>query len=179
MNKILKVYSSLFLLGLAMIACCWSCTPAADTFPKELKERLLGTWGLEQMLVVQLNRTTMRWDTVPNLPASDFTRATLTFRVDGTYSAFDPTYNRTTNRGTLFFSRLDFVAGWSRNYPTGGIWEFIDNYTTLYFDRGVYEANRIPSEKWVIEEFTDTRLRLYKDATLRSQRVWYTFVKRD
>lgn len=153
------------------------CSPAEDTFPKDLKNKLLGTWTLEKMVVLQKNNTTTQWDTLTNLPAETFTKANLTFEYEGTYKAFDPTYNSANNTGILFFRRLDFFRGWSRNSPAGGLWEFVNNYTTIHFDRGFYEANNIPPEKWVIEEFSDTQLRIYKDATLRNQRAWYTFKK--
>ncbi len=164
----------IFFVVFAMLS---ACSPAEDTFPKDLKNKLLGTWALEKMLVLQKNNTTTQWDTVPNLAAEIFTKATLTFEYEGTYKAFDPTYNSATNTGVLFFRRFDFNRGWSRNSPNGGLWEFVNNYTTIHFDRGFYEGNNIPSEKWVIEEFSDTQLRIYKDATLRNQRAWYTFKK--
>jgi len=168
---ILTIYYFIF-------AALWSCSPAEDVFPKDLKNKLLGTWSLEKMLVLQKNNTTSQWDIVPNLPLATFTQATLTFENEGSYKAFDPTYDRVTNTGTLFFRRFDFNRGWSRNSPYGaGLWEFTSNYTTIHFDRGFYEGNNIPAEKWVIEEFSNTQLRIYKDATLRNQRVWYTFKK--
>ncbi|TAH19858.1 MAG: hypothetical protein EAZ08_07275 [Cytophagales bacterium] len=155
----------------------WGCSPAENPFPKELKNKLLGTWTLEKMTVLQKNNTTSRWDTVPNLPAETFTKATLTFENEGSYQAYDPTYNRSTGLGVLFYRRFDFIRGWARNSPYGGLWEFVDNYTTIHFDRGYYEINKIPAEKWVIEAFSDTQLRIFKDATLRNQHVWYTFKK--
>ena len=169
--------SSIIPIFYVVLAIFSSCSSAEDTFPKDLKNKLLGTWSLEKMLVLQKNNTTTQWDTVPNLPVAVFTKATLTFEYEGTYKAFDPTYDRITNTGTLFFRRFDFNRGWSRNSPYGGVWEFVNNYTTIHFDRGFYEGNNIPAEKWVIEEFSDTQLRIYKDATLRNQRVWYIFKK--
>lgn len=169
--------SYLLITFYSIFAIFLGCSPAEDPFPKQLKNKLLGTWTLEKMLVLQKNNTTSRWDTVPNLPASTFTRATLTFENEGSYSAFDPTYDRATGVGVLFFRRFDFFRGWARNSPYGGLWEFVNNYKTIHFDRGFYESNRIPPEKWLIEEFSDTQLRIFKDATLRNQQVWYTFKK--
>ncbi len=155
-----------------------ACTPAENPLPKELKNRLLGTWTLDEMLVLRQNASnTTQWDTVPNPSAEIFKKATLTFEVEGSYKAFDPTYNRTTNRGTLFFARLDFNRGWSRNSPYGGLWEFVDNYGTIHFDKGFFESLGIPAERWRIDEFTSDKLRIYKDATRTRERVWYTFRK--
>lgn len=153
-----------------------ACTSAENPLPKALKNKILGTWTLDEMFVLRQNATNAaRWDTVPNPSAEIFKKATLTFEIDGSYKAFDPTYNRTTNRGTLFFARLDFNRGWSRNSPYGGLWEFVENYGTIHFDKGFFESLGIPAEKWLIEEFTTDKLRIYKDATRTRERVWYTF----
>jgi hypothetical protein len=193
MNKTFKHTSILFLLSICLL-CFWvSCTPAEDVFPKELKSRVLGTWSVERMLVTRWNNTLMRWDTLPVsavVTPSVLSRATLTFRVDGTYAAIDPTIDRSVNpranRGQVFAvsPRFDFAAGWSINTPLGGLWEFVDNYSTLHLDKGNPEGNGFPPEKWVMEELTDTRLRLYKNAPATSLsplplRIWYTFNKRN
>ena len=193
MDTTMKYYlNSLIIICLSLLG-LGSCTPAEETTPKDLKSKLLGTWSVEQMLVMQQNLSTMRWDTIA-IPAavtsSVLARATLTFKVDGTYAAFDPTIDRSVNprnnRGLIFAvsPRFDFAAGWSINTPLGGLWEFVDNYTTLHLDRGNPEGNGFPPEKWLMEELTEGRLRLFKNAavSLRSPaplRIRYTFRKRD
>ena len=198
MNRILKIKllkdKSLFILLIAgFLSIYTACTPAEDTFPKELNSRIIGTWSVERMLVTRWNNTFMRWDTIPVsavVTPSVLARATVNFRIDGTYSAFDPTIDRSVNpranRGQIFAvsPRFDFAAGWSINTPLGGIWEVVDNYSTLHLDKGNPEGNGFPPEKWLIEELSATKMRLYKNAPATNLsplplRIWYTFNKRN
>jgi hypothetical protein len=193
MNTIFNHPQKTYIAILIIMCCCFGCSPAEDIFTKGLKDKLLGTWATEQMLVLRWNNAMMRWDTIP-IPAtvtpSVLARATVTFKVDGTYGAFDPTIDRSinprANRGQIFAvsPRFDFAGGWSINTPLGGIWEFVDNYTTLHLDKGNPEGNGFPPEKWIMEELTDRKLRLYKNAPTSTAsalplRVWYTFGKRE
>jgi PAS domain-containing protein len=156
-----------------------SCTPVEDLFPKEIKAKIVGTWTLERILVLQENRTQNRWDTVTNLPNRNesIVAATFSFSEDFSYRVIDPSLDLSQGRG-LFLSRFDFVTGWGPSFPYGGVWEFDANYTVIYISRGVYEALGLPAERWQIEELSTNRLVLYKETSFpANQRVWFTLRK--
>lgn len=164
-------------VGLLFVAL--SCTPAEDTFPKNLKSKIVGTWTMERILVLQENRAENRWDTITNLPNRNeaIVPATFSFFEDFSYRVIDPSLDLSQGRG-LFLSRFDFVTGWGPSFPYGGVWEFDANYTVIYISRGVYEALGLPAERWRIEELSTNRLVLYKETSFpANQRVWFTLRK--
>ncbi|MCU0392903.1 MAG: hypothetical protein MUE81_17475 [Thermoflexibacter sp.] len=168
-----NIYFIFVLLMVIMTAC----TPAEDSLVKDLKARLVGTWTMERILVLQENSATRRWDTLSNLPSRNeaIVEAKFTFYEDFRYKVIDPSLDLSIGRG-LFLSRFDFVTGWGPSFPYGGIWEFDSNYTVIYISRGAYEALGLPAERWKIDEITENRLRLYKETSFPSnQRVWFTF----
>jgi hypothetical protein len=168
----------LYILG-GLLAVAVSCTPAEDPFPKDLKAKIVGTWTMERILVLQENRTENKWDTVTNLPNRNeaIVPATFSFLEDFSYKVIDPSLDLSQGRG-LFLSRFDFVTGWGPSFPYGGVWEFDANYTVIYISRGVYEALGLPAERWRIEELGTNRLILYKETSFpANQRVWFTLRK--